>query len=302
MKPRGTGAGAGFGLAAACGLALLAAAPALAGDARILTRAYRPSEVVRIEGKLGVQATIAFGEAEKGGEKIENVAVGDADRWQITPNKRADLLFVKPLEPAARTNMTVVTDKRTYLFDLVASPTGNPVYMLSFTYGGPMEPAPGDANPAAARPAGASFGDIMREGLAESASQAAAGKGIDPAMLNFAWLAKGAEKLAPLRIYDDGAHTYMLWSTRQGTPEIRVRNPQGEESAAITAKRGNTIVVDGVPAAIVLVDGKLRAVIENRNLPAPAPASTGASTSESRAPAQAAAGAPAELAASPQGN
>jgi hypothetical protein len=39
--------------------------------------------------------------------------------WQITPNRRASLLFVKPLPGAHRTNMTVVTDKRTYLFDLV---------------------------------------------------------------------------------------------------------------------------------------------------------------------------------------
>ena len=280
------GAGTRLLMAAGGGLALLLAAPAVAGDTRILTRVFRASEVVRIEGKLGVQATITFGE----GEKIENVAVGDADRWQITPNKRADLLFVKPLEAAARTNMTVVTDKRTYLFDLVASPTGNPVYMLSFTYGAPTEAAPADRAQAAACPAGPSFGDIMREGLVESSSQAGAGNGIDPAMLNFAWQAKGSEKLVPLRIYDDGAHTYMLWSTRQGTPEIRVRNPQGEETAATTTKRGNTIVVAGVPAAIVLVDGKVRAVIENRNQPAPGGTATTAVA------------APAELAASPQGS
>src|SRR5690606_27195983 len=95
--------------------ALLAAigAPALAEDARIVERMYDPNEVVRVEGRAGVQATIRFAEDEH----IENVAVGDSQKWQVTPNKRANLLFVKPLTERAMTNMTVVTDKHTYLFD-----------------------------------------------------------------------------------------------------------------------------------------------------------------------------------------
>lgn len=236
--------------------ACLAASPALAADNRIVTREFRQNEVVRVDGKVGVQATIGFGE----GEKIENVAVGDADKWQITPNKRADLLFVKPLEPAARTNMTVVTDKRTYFFDLVASPTGTPVYMLSFTYGSPAAAAPAITSADPPRP---SFTDLMREALVDSP----AGQGVDPAMLNFSWAPKGPGRLVPLRIYDDGANVYLLWGAKQATPEIRVRNAKGEDAPARLGKRGNTVVVEGVPHAIVLTDGKAIAVLENRNLP-----------------------------------
>ena len=67
--------------------------PAHARDARLATRLYNSDEVVRIDGRAGVQATITFAEDEH----IENVAVGDSTSWQITPNKRANLLFVKPL-------------------------------------------------------------------------------------------------------------------------------------------------------------------------------------------------------------
>ena len=97
----------------------LLALPGLAAaqDARIVEKFYDAGKVVRIEGKTKVQATIQFAEDER----IENVAIGDSEAWQVTPNKRANLLFVKPLAPAASTNMTVVTDRRTYLFDLVAS-------------------------------------------------------------------------------------------------------------------------------------------------------------------------------------
>ena len=98
--------------------------PALA-DARLVQRMYDPGAVIRIDGQVRVQATIRFADTET----IENVAIGDSQAWQVTPNKRANLLFVKPLSPNAATNMTVVTDKRTYYFDLVAG-RGRPVLSL----------------------------------------------------------------------------------------------------------------------------------------------------------------------------
>ena len=47
--------------------ALLAAtaSPLLAKDARLATRLFNPDEVVRVEGKLGVQASIAFAEGSR---------------------------------------------------------------------------------------------------------------------------------------------------------------------------------------------------------------------------------------------
>ena len=106
------------------------ATPALAEDPRLVEFHYDPAEVVRIEGKARVQATIRFADDEF----IENVAIGDSQAWQVTPNKRANLLFVKPLADNATTNMTVVNSMRTYLFDLVASPRNKPIYLPSFTY------------------------------------------------------------------------------------------------------------------------------------------------------------------------
>jgi len=254
--------------------ALIAAALALAApagqaqDARIVSQPYKEAEVVRLDGKLGVQATIGFGE----GEQIENVAVGDADKWQITPNKRADLLFVKPLDANARTNMTVVTDKRTYFFDLIAAPTAKPVYMLRFTYGEP--PAPEPAIAAAPAPAPAPEPAPLAR-PAEPAPQPAAsaspapdpslaGNGeTDPALLNFAWRKKGATRLVPLRVYNDGAATYLLWGDEQDIPQILLRGPDGAEKPADIAIRGNTIVVAGVPGLIVLRTGKASATLEN---------------------------------------
>src|SRR5690606_20254234 len=60
------------------------AAPAGAEDPRLVERLYDPDEVVVIEGRTNVQATIRFGEDEF----IENVAIGDSTKWQVTPNRR----------------------------------------------------------------------------------------------------------------------------------------------------------------------------------------------------------------------
>jgi type IV secretion system protein VirB9 len=71
-------------------------------------------------------------------ERIENVSIGDAMGWQVTPNKKANLLFLKPLDRMAATNMTVVTDRRRYVFELVVAPpkasTADAAYVVRFRY------------------------------------------------------------------------------------------------------------------------------------------------------------------------
>lgn len=66
---------------ASLALALLAASTATAAqDNRIVERFYDAGKVVRIDGKAKVQATIQFAEDER----IENVAIGDSEAWQVT--------------------------------------------------------------------------------------------------------------------------------------------------------------------------------------------------------------------------
>lgn len=239
-------------------------APAHAEDARLVSHLYDEDEVVRIDGRLGVQATIGFAEDEH----IENVAVGDAEKWQITPNKRANLLFVKPLAATARTNMTVVTDRHTYFFDLVASPRGKPVYLLRFTY--PEGDGPqGEIRPEAAL---AGLNDAERALLEGDPVASPA----DPAMLNFAWHRRGTQRLLPARIYDDGNATYLLWGEKQQVPAILVRNEKGEEGPVNYAVRGRAIVIDDVPELILLRSGKAQATLENRR-PAPRVAASASS-------------------------
>ena len=237
-------------------VALFPALPATAQDSRLVERLYDPMEVVRLEGKVKVQATIRFGEDES----IENVAIGDSIAWQVTPNKRANLLFVKPLTPTARTNMTVVTNKHTYLFDLVATPKAKPLYLLAFTY--PDEPedaeTPDDAQLA--------LGPNAIETQAASDPYAV----LDPATINTAWVGSGDASLLPSDTYDDGEATYLTWPNGAAVPAILVKDYEGTEGPVNFTVRGDTIVIDGTPAEIVLRLGDESALLVNAAPPSTA--------------------------------
>lgn len=245
---------------AACFCALVAAPIALpsaarADDPRLVERFYDPGKVYKIYGRPKVQTTITFGD----GEKIENVAIGDSNAWQVTPNKRANILFVKPLSSSAATNMTVVTNKHTYLFDLVTSTKSRPIYVLSFTY--PPEP---DPPPQSASAQSALAGGLSPDELAATNDPLAV---IDAAQLNFAWKASGDKALLPARIFDDGSATFLAWPKDVALPAILVTNDQGEEGPVNYTVRDDVIVIGAVPRKIVLRMGGDKAELLNQGPP-----------------------------------
>jgi len=244
-------------LSVAATVIIAPAAPARADDARIVEQFYDAGKVVRIEGRTKVQATIQFAEDEH----IENVAIGDSQAWQVTPNKRANLLFVKPLAASAATNMTVVTDRHTYLFDLVASNSARPLYVLKFTYPDEPKPALASVDGATAEEiAAASDPQAVTEGSPQSNTLRGAP---DPAALNFAWTGKGDRKLLPARTYDDGSATFLAWPAGSPVPAILIKDSAGTEGPVNFTVRGDVIVVDGVPREIVLRSGKDNATLVN---------------------------------------
>ena len=222
-------------------LALLASTTAVAAtDSRIRSVAYDPEQIVRIVGKSGIQSTIEFAPDEK----IENVAVGDSSKWQITPNRRASLLFVKPLAAHSRTNMTVVTDKRTYMFDLVAGEAStSAVYALKFSY-------PNEKKVEAPKPA---------QQVASANSRPAAAAMAEK--LHFDWKSNGNKALLPARVFDDGSSVYLAWDKETPLPAILTQNEDKQEGPVNYQLRGEYIVITPVPANLVLRYGKRSAAL-----------------------------------------
>lgn len=213
--------------------ALGCAVSASAGDRRIRTIEYSDSKVVQLNGCQNFQTMVRFGK----GEKIENVGLGDATEWQVTPNRRADLLFVKPLQRDALTNMTVVTNRHTYNFELktknpVACSRGDVVYDMRFQY--PEEPKKPDA--------GTEAGKAPKPQL--------------PEKRNTSYTYSGEIDLIPIRVFDDGKSTYFKWA--KGVPVPAIYAITGEKSETIVnfISRDDYIVVDQLARAFRLRRGK----------------------------------------------
>jgi type IV secretion system protein VirB9 len=222
---------------------LASSAAVAASDGRIRTLAYSPDQIVRILGKPGIQSTIEFASDER----IENVAVGDSSAWQITPNRRASLLFVKPIVARSRTNMTVVTDHRTYMFDLVAEGKSSAaVYALKFSY--PHETL-------VEEPA------KVAQPVVAAAEEQSAVATMTADKLHFDWKTKGAGKLLPTRVFDDGNALYLLWGKDTPLPAILTQSEDRKEGPVNYRMSGEYIVINPVPANLVLRYGSKYALL-----------------------------------------
>lgn len=216
-------------------LGLLSATGTSAADKRIQTRFYDPDHIVQIVGRSGIQSTVEFGSEER----IENVAVGDSSAWQITPNRRASLLFLKPLLRATKTNMTVVTDRHIYMFDLVSgTKDSTPVYALKFLYP--------DTKPVVT---------LTTAKVPEGPPT------FVPERLNFGWQMKGADGLLPTRAFDDGKSLYLSWNRDAQLPAILTLSIEGREGPLNYRASGDYIIIDPVPSNILLRQGKKSAMV-----------------------------------------
>ena len=102
-------------------------------DKRIKTLVYSENEIFKLLIHYGYQTNIVFSK----GEVVKTVSLGDSFAWKITPIDNR--LFIKPLQDMVNTNMTIITNKRTYQFDLFSKNNEGPlsddiVYVLRFFY------------------------------------------------------------------------------------------------------------------------------------------------------------------------
>lgn len=197
---------------------------------------YDPDRVTVVRGALGYQLMLEFSP----GERIENVSIGDAMGWQVTPNKRANILFLKPIDGSA-TNLTVITDARRYLLDLRVAPKGSrtpPPYTVRYLY-----------------PAPAAVALIVQPEA-------------EPQVVNSAYTVTGSRENTPIRAFDDGKMTYFEWPEDGAVPGIFAVGADGAESMVNYAVRGRYIVVQQLAPRFALRNGKQVAMVVNAGHPA----------------------------------
>jgi type IV secretion system protein VirB9 len=212
-------------------------------DSRVLERYYSPETVYPISGIMGIQTAVLFADEER----IENIAIGDGSNWQVTPNKRANILFIKPIATKKVTNLTIVTNRRTYLFELNSvNQKAAPIFTLRFIYPpDPVEPEIPDLT------------KIPPEAMSES-------NAVQAPKINFNWAKSGKASLWPSEIFDDGTLTYLRWPKDVSPPAIYAIGADKSEGLVNQLVQNDYFVIDFVPAALMLRLGKAKARLDRQ--------------------------------------
>jgi type IV secretion system protein VirB9 len=183
------------------------------GDQRLQNVRYDAEQVVQLPVAPGFQLMVSLAP----GERIETIAVGDSSAWQVTASKRGDVFFVKNVQATNMTNMTVISDARTYSFELIPSGGygGDTTYSVKFTYSDPVE--------------------AIAE--AEEAPQ-------------YRYKLSGARAIRPLHVFPQGNQTIIEWSPEQQQPAI-FEMRQGDEILINGEMQDGRYVVVGNPKKLI---------------------------------------------------
>lgn len=198
-------------------LASAATAQRDGGNSRFQTIEYRPQQVVQLEAAVGYQLGIEFAPDEK----IENIALGDSSAWQVVITQRGNHLFLKPIQPGVVTNMTVITNTRSYFFDLISHQGLLPTtaYTFRFTYP-KLAAGPGTADAAS--------------------TDKVEGR----------YRLRGDKSLWPKGISDDGAKTYIEWPVDAPLPAVYAID--GKRELLVNGMmRYGVFVIDAVAARLM---------------------------------------------------
>ena len=216
--------------------------PATTIDSRIKTIIYNPNEVFDLTFHYSFQSFIELNEDEE----IEIISLGESFPWKITPvGKR---IFIRALQVNISTNMTIITTKRVYQFQLnsdVYDGRGDEelIYSVRFFYP-----------------------DVTRNVLAqnknkydkktkvnETGTENIESMGLlnlkKGAILNFDYSMTGNKNtdIIPLKVFDDGISTYFQFSKNNTiVPLLYSVSLDGKETPLKYYNDGPFIVVNTI--------------------------------------------------------
>lgn len=220
-------------------------------DHRVRTAIYQPDQVYKYTGHYHYQSSIEFAPDET----ILTISMGDSTAWMLNPSGYR--LFLKPVEQDATTNMTVITNKRTYLFELHARETDDiddkeMVFIMRFLY--PNESAGGGGRRGSSDD-GTSFSRYL-DSVPDPLS--------DLGKFNLNYTIAGTDIIAPIRIFDDGQFTYFQFRNKNADlPAFYMADDTGAESLINFRTRGDYIVVERVAKKFTLRHGTMVACVFN---------------------------------------
>lgn len=205
----------------------------IGNEKRIKIINYMPNTVFKFVGHYFYQTIIEFALDEE----IDTITMGTPTPWQIVP--AGNRIFIKPVEEDATTNMTVITNKRMYFFEMHAqdakSITDDDLsFVVKFVY-----------------PEEGTIGGVRQ---VSSTSGPDLGK---PELYNFKYTLSGNAKLIePLLVFDDGEFTYFKFRNRNAEiPAFFLVDSKGNEGLINYRIAGDYVVIERVAPKFTLRHG-----------------------------------------------
>lgn len=211
-------------------------------DRRIQYIDYNPDEVVQINSVAGFVTDLCFASDEV----VQSYVTGFSTAWDFAAS--GNHLFLKPKEEEGSTNLVVVTDKRTYNFQVqLIKAAGIATYQLRFRY--PQE----EAAKRAAALKKKQMEELMAQKQKEEASAQEASMNYEYTM-NFG-SAKESRDIAPVKAWDDGRLTYLKFRANSDFPLVYRVTTEGE-SLLNSHVEGQVLVIHGIYPKFILRAGQ----------------------------------------------
>lgn len=229
---------------------LLVTAQSLAGgtDPRLRTVLYSADEVYRLPARVGYAIELEFQQ----GEVFLGLGAGDTEGLNF--KAEANHLFIKPRAANVHTNVTVLTNRRSYRFDYMTLPPDttidqvDTVYALRFLYTDPATITAQPENRSLQKP----LESLMQDSTARPER-------------NIDYWYCGAPQLKPISSWDDGVHTHLQFAANAELPAVFVINEDGTESLVNFNIIDDELVIHRVAHRFLLRRGKLKGCVLNRS-------------------------------------
>ena len=219
-----------------------------AADGRIQTVRFTGDNVIRIAAAEGIVTTIELSKTEE----IKDFAMGDRDAWHAVIN--GNLFVLKPKDVKADTNLTLFTNRRSYLFQLrtTTRTARNVAYWVRLQY-----PETDASTPEAVA--------LAKQEAERQQMKADLKAARFEGNLNYDYWIVGPQELQPLAMHDNGRQTFMLFSAASPLPAAFIIEPDGTESLVDYHVEEDTMVLHRVVPRVILRRGSLVAGITNRS-------------------------------------
>ena len=218
----------------------------LGAEKKFRSYVYNPNEVYRYIGHYTYQGFIEFDPEET----IATISMGNPSLWLF--EHLDNRLFLKPVgEDYSETNMTVITNKHVYHFELMAKEAEGGIedkdliFLVKFIY-----PDDEDKNIVQFPKSTPSDEPDMR----------------NLANYNFNYQYTGNPVIAPIKIFDNGEFTYFQFARKNAEiPAIFNVDASGYESLINFRSAGDFIIVERVASQFTLRNGNDIVCVYNMN-------------------------------------